>query len=75
MASSKGRSSEPEPALDDYRQRAIRLLCNAGLTGLPQLSLPLATRAGAPLGISLIGPAGSDRSLIGVAERIAAAWA
>jgi amidase len=67
-------ASEPEAGLEDYRQRAIRLLCNAGLTGLPQLSLPLAQRAGAPLGISLIGPAGSDRSLVGAAERIAAAW-
>ena len=44
----------------------------AGLSGFPQLSMPLATRAGAPLGLSLLGPAGSDRSLIALAERIAA---
>ena len=67
--------AEGEQALDDYRQRAIRLLCSAGLTGLPQLSLPLARREGAPLGLSLVGPAGSDRSLVRLAERIAASGA
>lgn len=67
------RVDEPESALEDYRNRAIRLLCSAGLSGLPQLSLPLARRDGAPLGLSLLGPAGSDRSLVRLAERIAAA--
>lgn len=66
-------ASVPESALEDYRNRAIRMLCISGLTGLPQLSLPLATRLGAPLGLSLLGPAGSDRSLVRLAERIAAA--
>ncbi|MDP9995110.1 amidase [Variovorax boronicumulans] len=63
--------SDSEAAMEDYRNRAIRLLCIAGLAGFPQLSMPLATRDGAPLGISLLGPAGSDRSLIALAERIA----
>jgi amidase len=40
------------------------------LAGFPQLSLPLATRLGAPLGISLLGPAGSDRSLVRLAQQI-----
>jgi amidase len=66
------RVSEPENALEDYRNRAIRLLCVAGLSGFPQLSLPLVQRSGAPLGISLLGPAGSDRSLVRLAERIVA---
>lgn len=64
-----------EDTLEDYRNRAIRLLCTAGLAGFPQLSLPLVRRDGAPLGLSLLGPAGSDRSLVALAERIAQAWA
>jgi amidase len=48
------------------------MLCIAGLAGFPQVSLPLSTRLGAPLGISLLGPAGSDRSLIAMAETLGA---
>ena len=47
------------------------LLFLAGLAGFPQLSLPLGKRLGAPLGLSLLGPAGSDGSLVAMAERIA----
>jgi amidase len=65
--------SADDKSLDDYRNRAIHMLCIAGLSGFPQLSLPLATRLGAPLGISLLGPPGSDRSLVALAERIVAA--
>ena len=56
--------------LESYRQRALALLCTAGLAGLPQLSLPLASYQGAPVGISLVGPAGSDRLLLSMAERL-----
>jgi amidase len=42
---------------------------------LPQLSLPLAQRLGAPLGMSLVGPVGSDRSLVRLAEQLHANWA
>ena len=59
-----------EAGLEDYRNRAIRLLCVAGLCGLPQISLPLAQRLGAPLGLSLLGPAGSDASLVQMASQI-----
>ena len=58
--------------MERYRERSIQLLCLAGLTGFPQISLPLGQRLGAPLGLSLLGPAGSDRSLVQLAERIAA---
>jgi len=64
--------SADEAGLESYRNRAIQMLCIAGLAGFPQLSLPLATRLGAPLGISLLGPPGSDRSLVALAERLAA---
>jgi amidase len=62
--------SAAESSLEDYRNRAIRMLCIAGHAGFPQLSLPMATRAGAPLGLSLLGPAGSDRSLLALAAQI-----
>ena len=61
---------QPEAELDVYRNNAIRLLCVAGLTGLPQISLPMAQRLGAPLGISLMAPAGRDRSLVAMAENL-----
>jgi amidase len=65
-------ASADEAGLEDYRNRSTRMLCIAGLAGLPHLSLPLGSRLGAPLGLSLLGPAGSDRSLVRLAERIAA---
>jgi amidase len=64
------RRDAADAALEDYRNRAIRLLCSAGLGGCPQISLPLARRDGAPLGLSLLGPVGSDRSLVALAEAV-----
>ena len=40
------------------------MLCWSGLSGFPQISLPLGAVHGAPFGISLLGPAGSDMALI-----------
>jgi amidase len=62
--------SAPEDAREDYRNRSIQLLCLAGLSGFPQLSLPMARRDAAPLGISLLGPHGSDRRLVALAEAL-----
>jgi amidase len=59
---------DSDASQEDYRNRSIRLLCVAGLARLPQLSMPLASRDGAPLGLSLIGPRGSDRALITLAS-------
>jgi len=53
----------------EYRNQAQRILCIAGLCGLPQISLPMATLDGLPLGLSLIGARGSDRALIALARR------
>jgi amidase len=64
------RISDDEAGLESYRNVAIRMLCIAGLAGFPQLSMPLATRLGAPLGLSLLGPPGSDRSLVRLAEQL-----
>ena len=64
------RALTPE-ALDDLRRRAISLLCIAGLGGLPQVTLPRATLEDCPLGLSLIGPRGSDLLLLQLARRLA----
>ena len=53
-----------------FRERAIRMLCWSGLSGFPQISLPLGQVGGAPFGISLLGPAGSDMALIKLGRRV-----
>lgn len=53
-------------------ERLVRLTCIAGLTGLPQASLPLASHAGIPVGISLIGWRGGDAALLALAQALAA---
>jgi amidase len=61
----------PAAELEVFRARAFALLCIAGLARLPQISLPLATMAGCPLGLSLMAPRGRDRGLLKwVAEEI-----
>lgn len=54
----------PAAELETFRARAFALLCIAGLASLPQMSLPLATMADCPLGLSLIAPRGTDRGLL-----------
>jgi amidase len=63
-------TSTSEGDLDDFRNRALRLLCPSGLTGFPQISIPVARRDGAPLGLSILGPPGSDLSLVKLAARL-----
>ena len=59
--------------LQIFRERALAILCISGLSGLPQVSLPLAEFDGCPLGISLIGPRGGDRALVDLGVVIAKA--
>lgn len=56
--------------LQAYRERALRLLCLSGLSGFPQITLPLGRARGAPFGISLLGPPDSDIALIRLARAI-----
>lgn len=52
----------------EFRNQAMCLLCISGLTGLPQMSLPLASIDGLPLGLSLIARRGRDVDLLHMAE-------
>jgi amidase len=53
-----------------FRARAISLLCIAGLGGLPQLTLPLGTLDGCPLGLSILGAHGTDSALLALAASL-----
>ena len=44
--------SESDEALNDYRNNALNLLCLSVLSGLPQVSIPLASRLGALLAVA-----------------------
>ena len=62
-----------DDSLQAFRDLATKMLCIAGLAGLPQLSIPMLSKEGAPLGLSLLGPKGSDRSLVAMAQHLALA--
>ncbi len=57
------REAAPD-ATEAFRSRAMRMLCIAGLAGTPQVSIPVTTYAGCPLGLSLMMPRGADRALL-----------
>lgn len=58
------RSDASQEEFSTFREASIRLLCWSGLSGFPQLTLPLGAVSGAPFGISLLGPKGSDLALL-----------
>lgn len=60
----------PLEELQVYREQALRLLMLSGLSGFPQITLPLGAVHGAPFGISLLGPKGSDAALLRLGRTI-----
>jgi len=58
-------------ALESFRVRVMRLTCIAGLSGLPQVTLPVGTISGCPAGLSFIGWAGGDEALLELAVSLA----
>ena len=58
------RVGTPAAELEAFRARAFALLCIAGLARLPQISLPLGSVEGLPVGLSVIAPRGRDRALL-----------
>jgi amidase len=57
--------------LIQFRDRTLTLTSIAGLGRLPQVQLPAGRVDGAAIGLSLIGPRGSDRALLALAEKVA----
>jgi len=62
--------NSPPAVVDNLRARALPMLCIAGLARLPQVSLPLATLNGCPLGLSLIAARGNDTMLLALARAL-----
>ena len=62
-----------QATLTAFAAQARRLLAVAGVGRLPQVVFPAARWGGGPLALSLIGPAGSDLSLIRLACEISGA--
>ncbi|WP_226000050.1 amidase [Paenibacillus sp. BJ-4] len=52
------------PLIEERRVKTMRLTCIAGLSGLPQLTIPAAEVLGCPVGISLIAGPGQDQRLL-----------
>ena len=63
--------SAKDEEIEETRRISHHLLAIAVLCRTPQLTMPLASRHGIPLGISLMGPVGSDLSLVKLAVKIA----
>lgn len=61
----------PEPELNVFRAKALEMLGPAGHAGMPQISLPLVTVDGCPVGISLLAGRGRDEALLDLAVAIA----
>jgi amidase len=61
----------PAAELESFRVRVMRLTCIAGVAGLPQVTIPIGTVAGCPVGLSFIGWAGGDEALLELAVTLA----
>ena len=65
---------QPLSVLDPLRDRITCLCAHGGLAGFPQVNLPGAvTVDGLPVGLSILGPRGSDATLVAVARALEAA--
>ncbi|MBU6507603.1 MAG: amidase, partial [Alphaproteobacteria bacterium] len=56
---------------DDFRARVMALTCIAGLSGLPQVTIPATQINGLPVGLSFIAWDRGDESLLALAQTLA----
>ena len=64
----------PVPERVKLGARIARLTCIGGMTGCPQINLPLAKVDGLPVGLSLMAARGSDETLMRFAVEVAEEW-
>ena len=58
------------PVVDAAAERVLTFCSFAGLTGVPQLSLPVGRVGGLPVGLSILGSRGSDERLVAIARAL-----
>ena len=56
--------------LAKFRTSASLSFAIGGLAGVPWLTLPVGTIEGAPIGLSLVGAAGTDRRLVELSAKL-----
>lgn len=64
------RIETPPEALQSFRARVMRLTCIAGVSGLPQITIPVGAVSGCQVGLSFIGWAGGDETLLDLAAAL-----
>ena len=62
---------QPLSVQEPLRDRITALCAHGGLSGVPQVSIPGATVEGLPVGLSIVGPRGSDATLVALARALA----
>jgi amidase len=67
VAPKQGIADADAPAL---RERIFRLTCLSPMLGFPEVTLPLATVEGCPMGLSLLGPQDGDAMLLAAAAKL-----
>ncbi|MBU2876366.1 amidase [Aliiglaciecola lipolytica] len=67
----------PAPRLDtsaseiaEYRKKLMQFTCIAGLTGCPQLHMPLFKNDNTAYGLSILGPKNSDLALLSLGQKL-----
>ena len=60
----------PASVVGDFYRRALTLTSIAGHCGAPQAALPLGFWRGCPVGVSILGAPGSDRSLLALTRTL-----
>ncbi|CAI5473233.1 unnamed protein product [Closterium sp. Yama58-4] len=60
----------PPADVDSFRVCTLALTVIGGAAGLPQITVPLTTLHGSPLGVGLVAPRGWDEELLALAVRL-----